>query len=124
MNDITIDKNAALQVLRKNREAHRAIFLEACEGYKSKALELLENHVAEIKAGKLVRISVALPFPEDHTKDYDRVIRMLDMSINAGIEIDENTFASYIMDDWAWKRQFLHSNSGYSGTAALALQSL
>lgn len=123
MENVKVDKKAALTELRKNRDAHRAIFLEALAGYKAQALEILEKHIADIKEGKIHRVSVSLPQPEEHTKDYDKAIKMLEMSVDKTIEIDEQSFTCYIMDDWSWKRQFLTSNSSYSNMALATLNS-
>lgn len=121
MNPIKVRTSDLKEKVEENRKAHRAIFDEAVEGYLSKSLELLEAHIEQIKSGKMVRIQVSLAYPEDHTVDYDRVLAMLEMSLEDEIEIDETTFASYVMDDWQWKRQFLTSNSAYSRTAMAAL---
>jgi hypothetical protein len=59
--------------------------------------------------------------PEDHTRDYDRVIAMLERHQGEAIDLLEDDFAMYVQDDWAWKAQFLASNSGYSGKAAEAV---
>lgn len=122
MNPIKVDVTELRDKVATNRTAHRAIFEEAVEGYKKRSLAILEEHIAEVKSGRMTRIAVSLPYPEDHTADYDRVLAMLDMSLENSIEIDETTFSSYVMDDWQWKRQFLTSNSAYSATAARALQ--
>jgi hypothetical protein len=114
MENVKVNKSEALEILKKNRTEHKSIFLEAVEGYKKQVLEILERHIADIKAGKVQYISIQLPKPEEHTKDYDRAIKMLEMSIDDAIEMDEHSFSSYIMDDWSWKRQFLGSNSSYS----------
>ena len=81
----------------------------------------MEGHIARIKAGKVVAVQVSLPQPENHTKDYDRVIKMLEMCVNDTVELDEHTFQCYVMDDWTWKRSFLASNSNYSGKAMAAM---
>jgi hypothetical protein len=121
MEKVKVKKSEALDILRKNREAHKAIFDEAVAGYKAQTLKLLNDHIKQIKSGKVMRITVSLPQPEEHTKDYDRAIKMLEMSVDDVIEVDEQSFQSYIMDDWHWKHQFLHSNSTYSGTALAAM---
>lgn len=118
MRDITVNKVELKTKVEENRAGHRAIFDEAMEGYKKKSLELLEQHIEEVRSGKVVRIVVNLPFPEDHTEDYDRVIAMLEMSVDLEVTIDEPTFANYVMDQWSWTRGFLMSNSAYSVTAA------
>jgi hypothetical protein len=40
------------------------------------------------------------------------------MCTESHVELSEQEFGQYVMDDWAWKRQFLLSNSAYSATAA------
>ena len=121
MHKVVVKKDEALVILRKNREAHRGIFLEAVDGYKKQAVQMLEKHIDNIKKGKVARVSVSLPQPADYTKEYDRVIKMLEMSIDDTVELDDVAFGQYIMDDWNWKLQFLTSNSAYSGTASAYL---
>lgn len=76
----------------------------------------------EAKAGKQIRRSLALVEPQDQTRDYDRAIRMMEMSQDEVVELEEHDFAQYVLDDWSWKRQFLLSNSNYSATAARAIR--
>src|SRR2546427_200903 len=53
---VSIAKQELLDALTANREQHRRIFEEACEGYRAKAVEILEQNIANIKALKLERI--------------------------------------------------------------------
>ena len=124
MRSVKVKKAEALEILRKNRKDHRKIFLEALEGYKKQAVELLEHHIQAIKAGRVARIHVQIPEPEDYTRQYDRAIKMLEMSVDDIVELEEDTFAQFVMDDWGWKRQFLQTNAPYSASAASAAQSL
>lgn len=121
MQPVTVKVVDLKKKLEENRAEHRAIFEEALEGYRAKAIELLEQHIVKIKKGKVERVAVSLPVPEDHTDDYDRVITMLDMHTGDTIEMPEHDFQCYVMDDWAWKQQFLTSSASYSKTAAAAL---
>ena len=123
MRQVTVQKGALVKVVQENRGEHRKIFEEAVEGYKKRAVELLEEHIARIKKGKIERVAVSLPVPEDHTADYDRVLKMLDMSVDENVTLDETAFAEYVMDDWGWQRQFLTSSSAYSARAASKLSS-
>lgn len=117
MKDIKVKKTDLLVKLRENLKEHQAIFDEAVVGYKSRAVELLEDHIARIKRGKLERVHVMLPVPENHKSDYERVIAMLEMSVDDTIEIPESEFQAYVMDDWAWKQQFLTASAEYSSMA-------
>ena len=118
MKDITMKKSVLLEKLRENQKAHKAIFDEAVDGYKKQALALLEQHLRRIRDGKMIEVSVHLPVPENHTRDYDRVIAMMELDIAETVALSEGDFAQYVLDDWKWKRQFLESNKAYSLTAA------
>lgn len=116
METIKVKKEELLQALHKNRDAHRKIFEEAQEGYREEAIKLLDKALEDAKHGKEIRTHIQLMAPIDQTKDYDRAIRMVEMSVDDVIEIDERDFACYVMDDWDWKRQFLTTNAFYSKT--------
>jgi hypothetical protein len=117
MEEVTVDKEDLLTRLRANRDAHRTIFSEAVVGYRDAVITALERHLDEVKNGTVRTITVNLPEPEDHTKDYDRIITMCEMNVKDQITLTQDEFAQYVMDDWRWKRQFLASNSAYSQTA-------
>jgi len=119
MNAIKVHKAELLQTLTTNRGAHHQIFLEAVAGYKKQAEEMLESRLDLIRRGKMLPIAWSLPLPIDHIKDYDRIIRMVEMDRSGEIiELTEQDFSQYVMDDWAWKTQFLTANSLYSKVAA------
>lgn len=115
MNDLTVkvDKNELRKVIEENRTNHRQVFEEAVEGYRKKVTADLEAHVDRLKKNKIYRVSLSYPVPEDHTADYDRVLRMLEMHQSDVIDIAQDDFASYVMDDWGWKDQFVGTTSQY-----------
>ena len=110
-------KDALLAVIERNRGAHRQIFIEALEGYRKQAIELLEEQIGRAKSGKNFKVQFQLVQPMDHTRDYDRIIGMLKMNTGGYVELSEDDYRAYVMDDWAWKNQFLATNSRYSQTA-------
>lgn len=118
MNDITVDKTALLEQLRANRTEHRGIFEEAQVRYRELVIQELDVMLAEARGGRKIRRSVQLIEPEDHTADYDRVIQMLEMSVDDKTVLDELSFNQYVLDNWRWQEQFLTSNSAYSLRAA------
>lgn len=117
MENVRVNKSEILDILKKNREDHRKIFLEALTGYRATAIKLLEERLELAKSGKRIELTFRLQQPIDQTRDYDRAIKMLEMSINEDIELTEEDFAMYVLDDWGWKRNFLSVNSTYSSTA-------
>jgi hypothetical protein len=118
MENITVQKAELLAALQKNREGHRKIFEEALDGYHKEAVRVLEGQLALAKANKKVNAHIMISRPSDQTKDYDRAILMVEMSVGDTITLSEMDFANYVMDDWSWKDQFLTSNRAYSQTAA------
>jgi hypothetical protein len=105
-------------IISKNRDEHNKIFLEAMAGYTSKVKGDLQAYLERIERGEVIRVQIYYPEPENHTRDYDRILKMLDLTTEKSIELSEKQFESYVLDDWAWKRAFLTSNSAYSVTAA------
>lgn len=116
-----MQRDDLLAKLRENRDQHRRIFLEAIVGYREEAVRILEQHIDRIKNGDLVRVHVSMPEPTDHTRDYDRVCAMIELTEDDIIELEEHEFGQYVLDDWSWKQQFLTANSSYSETAARTL---
>jgi hypothetical protein len=114
MDKVKIKKNELLEIVTKNRAEHRSIFEKALEGYKAQVIAELEVMLAEAKSGKRIRRHVQLEEPMDQTKEYDRVVRMLELSQDDIIELTQSEFSQYVMDDWRWKDQFLASASTYA----------
>jgi hypothetical protein len=110
---ITVDKNDLLEKMRGNRERHRVIFLEALDGYRQRAIEQLDGQLKDLRNGKTPQIYISIDRPVDHTRDYDRVIAMLEMHKGSEFTLSETDFSQYALDDWNWKRQWAASNSGY-----------
>lgn len=106
------------KIIHTNREHHRKIFLEAQDGYRIAMIAELDGRLREAREGRRISRMAFLSEPEDHTRDYDRILTMLEMCTEAQVELNELEFGQYVMDDWQWKRSFLVSNSAYSSTAA------
>lgn len=115
MGIITVKKAELLTVLKKNKEAHRELFLEAQKGFRELAIDELDRMLKDAREGKHIKLAVQLEQPVDYTKDYNRIIRMLEMSVEEEIKITEDEFSRYVMDDWGWKRQFVTTTSNYVG---------
>lgn len=117
MDQVRVHKDELTEIVKENREKHRELFEQAVEGYRKRAEEILVEHIERIQAGKVEQVRVSLPAPEDHTEDYDRVLRMLDMSIDDEISLEAHDFQRYVMDDWSWKREWLAATAVYTDMA-------
>jgi predicted KAP-like P-loop ATPase len=104
-----------VEILEKNKEAHRETFLEALEGYKVEAIKVLTEKLEAVKNNKrLPQVWINLPMPEDHTDDYERAIKLLRLDTRAEVELTEGEFAQYVMDDWGWKGQWASNTVAYA----------
>jgi hypothetical protein len=112
---VTIKKVDLLGVLKKNRDAHRGVFIEAQKGFREEAIRLLDSHLQDAREGRRILLEISIPEPQDHTKDYDRAIRMLEMCTKEEIFISEHEFSCYVEDDWGWKEQFVGVTNNYTG---------
>jgi len=117
MNIVTVERDALLTIVKGNREKHREIFLDAVKGFRTKVIDILEQRLEDARAGRRINVRFNLPTPVDQTREYDRVIKMLEMSIDPTIELTQSEFSQYVMDDWSWKHQFTATNSAYTVAA-------
>lgn len=111
---ITVKKSALLEALRSNREKHSSEYKEAYEGYKVEFVKEAEKLLAYAKDGKFEKTTINCKPPEDHTKDYDRVIRMMEMSTADEITLMEQQFSQYVLDEWRWQHEFKALSARYS----------
>lgn len=117
MDEVKVKREKLLEVVRKNRKAHRDLFLKAQEGYRKDMIAELDQMLQDAKDGKQIRRAVMMPEPQDHTADYDRVITMLEMSVDKEIELDSEAFDNYVMDNWAWRAHAMATNTMYASKA-------
>lgn len=115
---VRVKKDDLIETVTRHRDEHVAIFKEAITAW---ARVLRDGLVAANNAAgdgsDSVRVVVNNPRPYNHTKDYDRIIRMLDLSVDDVIDLNETEFACIMMDDWSWQRDFLLIASRYSAKA-------
>jgi hypothetical protein len=111
--EVLVDKAELLGVLRANRAIHREVFLKAQQGFRERAITELDRSLADARAGNDVRLAVHLPEPQDHTDDYDREIRMLEMHTEPTVRIRAGLFDQIVMDRWGWSAAFNATSSAY-----------
>lgn len=119
MFEITVMKKELIDKIRQNRDEHREVFEQALEGYRELVTEQLEKRIKRLQAGKKIEETLRFVIPEDHTEDYDRVIAMLEMDVSGDtITLEEDLYAMYVDNDWAWAKNFAISNAGYTASVA------
>ncbi len=113
MQNVTVKKDWLLGVVQKNRANHKAEYEKAFAGYREECIACLEENLNAMRDNKITRVRITEVPPEDHTKDYDRVIAMLGASVADEVELSAHEFDNYVQDDWGWKELWATSNSKY-----------
>jgi hypothetical protein len=117
MESVKVPKAALREKVQTNRDSHRAEFEKALEGYRLASINVLERNLALLKAGSSEQVVFDEQRPQDHTADYDRVLRMLDMSVEEAVELSSEAFDQYVLNNWHWRRDWLLSNAAYTQAA-------
>lgn len=121
MNEVRIQKAKLIEILTKNRAEHRDIFLAAQKAYRATVIEVLDEQLKLARDGKpfvLARIT-SLVCPQDHTKEYDTVLRMLELSLDDVVILSNSQFTNLVEDIWGWSRSWAASASTYVTSAKL-----
>lgn len=110
-----VDKEELLAKLRENREKHKETFKKADKEWRKKATKALRK-AAEAAPDKIDAYPLnKLPAPESYLGSYDQVIARLEMEVEDTVELDENEFAYFVLDNWHWRGQFAANTRQYVG---------
>lgn len=113
MKEVTVLRPDLLETIRTNRNRHRETYEEAVKIYRQRLMEWLEERIKQLQRNEKVRMRVNLPEPVDYTDQYDRAIRMLEMSTEEEIKISSTDFDRFVMDNWEWREHFAANTSFY-----------
>ena len=116
MNAIKMKRLELLEIVRQNMQKHTAEYDESVEDYKVLVLKITNSNLklaktADLKNFKQIK---SLPqHPSSHEDSYKRAVRMLELSVDDIIEIEEDVFNQLVLDEWSWKQHFDASNIMY-----------
>jgi hypothetical protein len=118
--EIRVKKEELLSVVKENMEAHKLVYEKSMIMFKENYGHRLSIMTAGIEIGEF-DMHLNLSKPESHEKDYQRIIRMLELECREELELDEQEFAHYVMDQWGWFYTFrtsYYSNSSYYSSSS------
>lgn len=113
MRTITVNKAELIEKIKENRDRHREQFLVAQERYREKWIEILDKRLADARADKKIDQYIRLPEPEDHTRDYDTALAMLEWELGEEIELGHDDFQRYVENRWEWAHSFAANTQSY-----------
>jgi hypothetical protein len=113
MDRLKFNRDKIVERIKANRERHVDIYERAMEVYRQRAIAQLNTFVDALKAGKSPSLYISLPVPENHIKDYDAVLDMLNSSVDEFLVLSEQDFRCYVRDQWNWKSKFISTSNAY-----------
>ena len=116
MNAIKMNRLQLLEIVRENKIKHITEAAEAIEDYKKLVLTISQANMKLAKTAdleKFKKIKSIPSLPQSYENDYGRAIRMLELSVEDVIEVEEDVFNQLVLDEWSWKRGFTVANTMY-----------
>lgn len=116
MHSVKINREELLQIVRENKEKHIAAYNEAVADYKTAVLKIAKDNqklAASQDLENFKKIKAVPGAPVSYESSYSRAIRMLELSVEDIIEVEETVFNQLVLDEWSWKNAFVMSNSTY-----------
>ncbi len=96
---VRINRTELIDKLKENKEKHTQLYKDALEGYFVDTKKKLQAKIKSLDKGDVI-VSFSVSVPKDHTKDYDRLIEMLEMSQDDELVITAHEFNMYVRDEW------------------------
>jgi hypothetical protein len=124
MDIIKVKKDDLLKVLKENRKKHKADYFEAVKAYRVKAADLFTKELEKIVQGEEFNPYINnLQKPTNHVKEYDLIIKMVEMGVDDIIKLQQGEFNQLVMDEWNWRSSFqstVYSNTSYFGQSGMS----
>ena len=124
MESVKVNKAELVKIVTNNKKEHASIYNEAIQKYRTQLEEKILNLLEMVRNKEDVSHSIDLVKPSNYLQQYQRALKMLEMSVEDEVTLDAVTFKNLVMDEWDWKTQFLYSNAAYSHKAESATKEI
>jgi len=116
MNSVKMNRKELLKIVKENQKKHVAQYEESVVDYKVAVVKLAKANLKLANTGDLAEIRKMknrIDAPQSYEDNYTRAIRMLELSVEDVIEIEEHIFNQLVLDEWGWKQQFTAMSAMY-----------
>jgi len=115
MKSVKMDRMTLLGIVKKNKETHVKLYEESVEDYKVAVVKVAEYNLEAAKTNELEKMKFKLfpTTPVSYENQYAKAIRMLELSIETEIDVEEDIFNQLVLDEWSWKNSFITSGALY-----------
>jgi hypothetical protein len=112
---VTVKKDELLARLQAGKTEHSAKVVRSQEVYRSRIVAELDARLKDARGGKNIDPGFLhlLPVPRDFTAEYDRAIARYTWEVADQVQLSEQDFNRYVLDEWEWQNQFFASTSAY-----------
>lgn len=116
MRSVKLNRDELLGIVRQNKDKHVKEYAEAVEDYKAAVIRIAKANLKLANTGDLDKIAKMQSVPGQpvsYEDSYNRSIRMLELSVDEVIELQEDVFNQLVLDEWTWKRSFTAMGATY-----------
>ena len=116
MNSVKINRKELLKIVKDNQKKHVADYEESVVDYKAAVIKLAKANLKLANTGELPEIRKMKNLPQAPTSyedNYSRAIRMLELSVEDVIDVEEHIFNQLVLDEWGWKQNFVAQSAMY-----------
>ena len=118
---VLLAKTEVLEKLRSNRDRHEETFEQAMTVWRDEVKELLEAELqyfaekGELKNARRGYAQIQLPIrPQKYSESYEKAIQMLQHHQVDMVELEDEDFVRFMMDEWEWHGEWAANAQTYS----------
>lgn len=115
MHSVKINRKELLSIVKENAKKHVADYDEAVEDFKVAVVKVAKANLKIANSGDITTFNFQrMPAtPVNYADNYSRAIRMLELSVEDVIEVEEHIFNQLVLDEWGWKQAFVAQSALY-----------
>lgn len=116
MDSVKMNRKELLKIVKENQKKHVEDYNEAVADYKAGVVKLAKLNLKLANSGELEEIRKIKNVPQAPTSyedNYSRAIRMLELSVEDVIDVEEHIFNQLVLDEWGWKQAFTTMSATY-----------
>lgn len=115
MNSVKMNRLELLKIVKENATKHVADYDEAVIDYMAAVIKVAKANLKIANTGEMSKFTFQkMPTtPLNYADNYTRAIRMLELSVEDTIDVEEHVFNQLVLDEWGWKQQFVAQSALY-----------
>lgn len=115
MTEVKVNREYLLKTLKENLRNHKSEINSLLLDRRTEVSYYLVSVIDRISESDEYqpKENIRFPLPKDNSKYYENAIRMVEMSVDENITLNEVQFDQLVMDNWHWKQDLLATSALY-----------